>query len=286
MPPRVAPPRVFPVATRAGKPPMDAAGSADAYRQTSFVLGTDLDLVLQGMNLEGAAARASSGSKFRTQATAATLASWSRSWLCRLEALHAVEWGNYTAALPLIRSAVDHAGAEQFLLQQDAAEWTDWLDEGGVGLAPSQHATEFRLHRFRAAESLAVDPVLAPIYRASMDLSLPHFGATLLLAGGDSDAQRTAITFGDRDFHVAFAELALGWLCEVSAWHLETARAHPEVLPLDDAGAVDTFVAATRALCAAPGRCHVEIAEVDGLERYLVHNLRRAPGAAPKRMLL
>ena len=88
---RISPPKVFPIATGAGRPAADAGGSLDSHRQTSFVLDGDLAAVLDGLNLEGGVAAASTGAKSRTQAMVAALGLWSRSWLCRLEALHAVQ---------------------------------------------------------------------------------------------------------------------------------------------------------------------------------------------------
>ena len=104
---RVSPPKVFGEAVAAGKPPAGSAGAQDAYRQTGFVLGAEVDLVVSGLALEGQVADASSGAKFRTQVTASALGLWSRSWLSRLQALHALQWGNYTAAMPLVRAAAD-----------------------------------------------------------------------------------------------------------------------------------------------------------------------------------
>lgn len=283
---RVSPPRIYARATRAGKPSLDAEGSADAYRQTTFVLGVAVELLLQGLNLEGAIAQASSDGKHRTQAMASALGLWSRSWLSRLEALHALEWGNYAASVALIRAATDYAAAEVYLLRQDASEWKEWLAQGGIGLAPEQHATEYRLHAFRAAEVLAAHDVLGPIYRAAMDLSMPHFGATLLLAGSDSDPSRVLMTFGDRDFHLGLAELSLGWLLMLSVAELEAAMEHDGVFAIPDRGVVEAFVSEARKVAANPDWCHIEETEIAFEKRYLVQNWRRKPGAAPKRVLL
>lgn len=265
---------------------MGAAGSADAYRQTGFVLGKDIDMVVRGLELEGAIADASSGSKFRTQKMAASLGLWSRAWLSRLEALHAVDWGNYVAAVALVRAAADHQASSLYLLQTNAAEWDEWLAQGGVALAPEEHATEYRLHAFRAAEVLAAHEVLGPIYRTSMDLSLSHFGSTLLLAANESDPQRIAITFGDRDFHVALAELNLGWLLMLSVAQLEVALEYEGVFAIPDRSVVGRFCEEARAAAAAKDRCRVDVTEREGQKRYLVQNWRRAPGAAAKRILL
>jgi hypothetical protein len=283
---RVSPPRVFPRATRSAKPPIDAAGSADAYRQTSFVLGAAVDLVVRGLNLEGAVAEASSGAKHRNQVMASALGLWSRSWLARLEALHAMEWGNYVAAIALIRAATDYAASELYVLGQDAAEWKEWLDQGGIALAPEQHATEYRLHAFRAAEVLAAHAILGPIYRTTMDLSMPHFGSTLLVAGSDSTPERVLMTFGDRDFHLGLAEIVAGWLLLLSVAELEAAQAHPAAFGQPEGQDIDAFVAAARLAAVNPEWCRVEPAEVGFEKRYLVQNWRRQPGAAQKRILM
>jgi hypothetical protein len=283
---RVSPPRVFPEATHAAKPPMGAAGSADAFRQAQFVLGKDLDLVLRGLELEGKVASDSAGAKFRTQQMAAALGHWSRAWLCRLEALHAVEWGNYAAAVTLVRAAADFEAAEIALLRTGAAEWEEWLEEGGVRLAPEAHATEYRLHAFRSAEVLAGHEVLGPLYRAALDLSMPHFGATLLLTGNDSGPERVLMTFGDRDFHLGLAELALGWLELLSVAQVEALLGEGGPFNVTDPAALVAFAREARAAAAAKERCRIEEAEVGGEKRYVVANWRRAPGAAAKRVLL
>lgn len=283
---RVSPPRIFPRATGATKPPLDAAGSADAYRQTGFVLGSAVELVLRGLNLEGDIAQASSDAKHRNHGMASALGLWSRSWLARLEALHALQWGNYVAAIALIRAAADYAASEIYLLNHDAAEWNEWLEQAGIALAPEEHATEYRLHAFRAAEVLAAHEILGPLYRAAMDLSMPHFGSTLLVAGNDSTPDRVLMTFGDRDFHLGLAEIVTGWLLLLSVAHLEGAGEHPQAFAPADAEAVSQFCSEARTVASSPDWCRVESIEVDGQRRYLVQNWRRQPGAAQKRILM
>lgn len=283
---RVSPPRVFPEAVHAGRPPAELAGAADAFRQVRFVLGTELDLVLHGLQIEGQIASAAAGAKFRNQVVASVLAMWSRSWLCRLQALHAVEWANYLAALPLVRSAADYQAAELLLLQTGAAEWLDWLDDDGVGLAPEQHAVQFRLHPFRAAEILASHERLGPVYRAAMDLSMPHFGATLALVGGESNAERIAVTFGDRDYHHGLAELILGWLLDCGLAQVEAVLDGEGALPAPDAAAMHRFVRDAKAATARKDRCRLAYVDDGGEQRIRIENWRRQPSAAPKRLLL
>lgn len=283
---RVSPPRVFPFATGASKPPAEAAGSADAYRQTSFVLADEVDCVVAGLNLEGTAAAATAGSKFRSQVTASAMGLWSRSWLSRLQALHAIQWGNYGPAVALVRSSVDFQAGMLYVLQTGAAEWQEWLDAGSISISAEEHATEFRLHAFRAAEIMAVHPVLGPIYRVAMDLSLPHFGSTLLLAGSGSAPDHIEMTFGDRDFHVGLAELTFGWLLELGRAELAGIAEHPSAFGQADAEAAASWSATCEKLVQRADRCRVEITEVAGERRYLVHNWRREPRSASRRVLL
>ncbi len=283
---RVSPPRISPAATRAGKPPAEANGSADAYRQTSFVLGGEVETILDGLNLEGAMAEASSGAKFRSQRMVAALGLWSRAWLSRLEALHAMEWGNYVAAIALVRAAADYQASSLYVLRTGAAEWDEWLDGGGIALAPDQHATEFRLHAFRAAEVLAAHDILGPVYRTTMDLSLSHFGSTLLVAGNESAPDRVLMTFGDRDFHVGLAELCLGWLAQLGMAQIDAVAEFDGVFAIPDKGRVEDWRAQAGKLVAGRDRCRIEAIERDGEKRYLIENWRREPRSAPKRLLL
>lgn len=284
--PRVSPPRIFPVATRASRPPADSAGSPDAYRQAGFVLNDDLDLAIRGLELEGAIAEAAAGARYRNHAVASGMALWSRSWLARLQAIHAVEWGNYPSAFPLLRAAADYEAASIHLIQTSASEWRDWLSSGAIAPAPADHATEYRLTAFRAAEVMAANEPLARIYRATTDLSMPHFATTLLLAASDSTLERVLATFGDRDFHFGLAQLALGWILELSALRVATVTASETPFPVPDLSAIDRFSADVGARLAVRGRCRLEIVERDGHPRYLVHEWRRLPSAQGKRLLL
>ena len=282
---RVSPPRITPAAHGAARPP-GGSPAADAYRQATFVLDPEIALVLQGLELEGAAAEASAGAKFRNQRVAASLSAWSRSWLCRLQALQSLQWGNYAAAIPLVRSSCDFAAATVSLLGPDAAEWQQWLDEGGIGPAHELHATEFRLHAYRSAEALARYPALGSVYRQSSDLALPHFGATLLTVASESTPDRVLVTFGDRDFHLGLAEIILGWLLALGGFHLEVLTADVSPLAAPDIPAVEQFRSAAASALASDTRCRVQEVDTQGSNRWLVSGWRRRPGDAAHRILL
>src|SRR5689334_5929580 len=285
MAPRVSPPRLFPEAAAAPKPPAGSPG-ADAYRTTAFTLGADVERVVDGLNAEGAAAAAASVGKNRTQLFAATLGLWSRSWLCRLHALHATQGGNYVAAIPLLRAAADYQASMLYVLRDQASEWHEWLEAGGIAKDAADRATEYRLHAFRAAEILAAHDILGPLYRAATDLSLSHFGATLLLAGSESTPERLMLSFGDRDFHAGLAELCLGWLLELGAALEEVLAEFRAVYLVEDTAALTSRAGESVRIARAEGRCRIDLVERGGEQRYLVTNWRRNTGAVPGRILL
>lgn len=283
--PRVSPPRIFPVATRSSRPPADAPGSGDTHRQTGFVLGDEVDLVLHGLNLEGEVARASAGAKFRNHAVASVLAFWSRSWLARLQALHAIEWGNYASTFPLVRAATEFQTHARSLLDSGGAAWVEWLESGGIARAHDEHATEFRLQPHEIAEAVPDNDALAPIWRASSALSSPHVAVTLALVAGDSTSDRVLVTFGDRDFHLALAEVGIGWLLALSAAQLE-AVADADVFSVTEPDAIAKYQQQVEKALARRDRARVDAIEREGEPRFLWQNWRRTQGAAPKRLLL
>ncbi len=285
MPPfRVSPPRVYPEAERSSRPPAGAAGSADAHRQTSFVLGDTVELVLDGLRLESAVANEAAGSRYRNVTVAALLATGSRAWLARLHALHAIEWGGYSAAVPLVAAAADHEAAFAALLAGDGAAWQDWLDAGGVGDLHESHATEYALGT--PPEDATLPALLADVRGAAGALAQPSPGATLLLAGGESGAGRLAVTFADRDFHMALAELTSGWLLAVGIAKVELLLDAGDALPVSDADSLARWARSARRELESPRRCRMERRDIDGADRYVVENWRRAPAGAVRRIVL
>ncbi len=242
--------------------------------------------MVAGLALEGAVAEASSAAKYRNQPMAAALMQWSRGWLTRLEALHAIEWGNYGAAIGLLRVACDFQAAEQLLLDTGAEEWGEWLTEPGIALAADEHGTAFRLHAFRAAEVLARHSTLGEVYRQVADLSMPHFGSTLLLAGPESDPGRVVATFGDRDFHLGLAQLGLGWLLDLGIARIADLLERDGPFHVPDAAQLERWQEGARKLLAGPDRCRMAMLDDHATYRYSIDNWRRSPGGAGKRILL
>ncbi len=280
---RVSPPSIHPEAERSSRPPAGSAGSVDAHRQMSFVLGETVELVLEGLRLESAVAEEAGGSRYRNVTVAALLATGSRAWLARLEALHAIESGAYAAAVPLVASAADHEAACAAILQ-GADSWQDWLDTDGVVDLPEEHAT--RLALGAPPDDVEVPELLAGVREVTSALAQPSPGASTLLGGGESGPGRLAVTFGDRDFHVALAEVTSGWLLALGVAKVELLLGAGDVLPVSDTDALGRWVRAARRELDAPRRCRIERRQVAGAERFVVENWRRAPSGAVRRIVL
>lgn len=281
---RVSPPRVFPEAERSSRPPTGAAGSGDAHRQMAFVFGETIELVLDGLRLESSVASEAAGSRYRNVLVAAFLATGSRAWLSRLQGLHAIEWGAYSSAVPLIVAAAEAETACSILMQDSAASWSQWLDSDGLSDVHEAHATQYAWGDL--PQDGTVPDILADVSAAAGELSKPSPGATVLLAGGESSAGRLSVTFADRDFHAALAELISGWLLAIGIAKVDLLLDASEVLPISDPDALRCWKNAALKELEAPRRCRMERHEMDGAERYFVENWRRSPTGAARRIVL
>lgn len=280
---RVSPPRVFPVATRSSRPAAEAAGSADAHRQSGFILGNEIDLLLQGLSLESDVARQASTSRYRNHVVASTMVTWSRSWLCRLDALHALEWGNYVASTSLVRSGAELLAAAYALLETSAADWVNWLDSGGIAPAHEEHAT-----RIRIDDPLAVagdSDLIGRVLEDSALLAAPSHAASVLLSAPESTPVRIAAVFGDRDFNLGAAELNLGWLLSLSTTWLDI-LAMRDTFPVPNPAELATWRAGVDRALARRDRCRMEPASPGGQSHKVISNWRRSPGGAPRRIVL
>jgi hypothetical protein len=277
----------IPFPERYDLPQRPAGARQDAFRQTTFVLGGELRLFEEAMNLQLRVVRDSSHSRFRKHPYAALMGLWSRTFSALDDACVLVTRGSYASCAPLVRSACEFIAAQQQLYDADMELFDEWLS---TNLRPNEEhrAFEFGLGRYLAGESLATDERLRCIYRPASELGRPSFGATLLQTGPESNNQRLALSFADTAFHVGWAEITLGWLLALCERQLAVAVHAKDIFAVHDdthAAYGDLARRIGQALARAD-RCSVEEIDEGQYKRYLAHNFRRAPGAAPKRILL
>jgi hypothetical protein len=278
----------FPDAYNLPAKPESGDPAADSFRQTQFVLADDLALFAESMTLQLRLMRESSHSRFRTHIYAAITALWSRSYVYLADMVLLTTRGSYPSAIPLARTACEAIAAEEALRAGGADEHNIWLHST---LKPSeQHrAFEFELGRYFSGQTLADDVVLRSVYRPASDLGRPNFGASLLQVAPESNNLRLAIAFADVSFHLGWAEIALGWALALAARQLKVIIDSEPVFGVTDEtrrAYVDLQRLIDRALT-RDDRCYIEeVVEPDGARRYLVHNFRRQPGAAPKKIVL
>lgn len=269
------------------KPQGASQAAQDAYRQTTFVLGNDLRLFEEGMNLQLRIVRDSSHSSFRKHPYAALIGLWSRSFLALADACLLATRGSYASCPPLVRAACELIAAQQQLHASEMELFLEWL---AAGFAPNEahKAFELGLGRYFAGETLAADERLRRIYRPASELGRTSFGATALLVGPESNKQRLALSFADPSFHLGWAEVVLGWLLALSERQVAVAVHAQGVfsVPEDTHRAYAELARRTEEALARADRCFVEEIEEGQDRRYLVHNFRRASSGVPKKVLL
>ena len=254
----------------------------DSYRQTHFLLSGDLTLFEQAMNLQ--LRIVADSQKRRTPETAALLGLWSRAFAYLADACLLLHGGSYVSCPPLVRAACDAIAAERSLLLADLAEYHKWA-ETAVRQNRQYAALEIARGRYRAGSALAQDQRLGAIYRLVTDLSLPHFGSTILQVAPETSRQRMPVAFADNAFHLGWAELIMGWLLALAYAQAATALdAHQAfVITAETKSECERLRQDISSVLQNPRRCQVE--EVEG-SRYLLQNFRRRSGAAPKKVLL
>ena len=257
--------------------------SAGAPREVRFLLGDDLALFETGMNLEIRIVMASRAGRYRTHALAALLGLWSRSFAYRADACSLIVRGGYASSIPLLRTACDCVGAQRGLASGDLDEFTAWL--AAMGQSREHAALDVGLGRYRAGSALATDERLGSLYRAATDLSMTHFGSTLLQVAPESDLERVSIAFADSSFHLGWAQLLTGWLLVLVQVQVETALAAGNVfaVPPDAQDELSGLSSEIEKTLTKTDRCRMEESAAG---RYLLHNFRRQPGGAPRRLLL
>ena len=270
-----------------GKPADLDPTAEDAWRQTGFLLGDDLRLAGENLELQAALAKTGYTPSARTMIMAGFASLWSRGFLSTSDALGLARRGSYQAALALVRQAIECVGA-QMNLEHELDAWRRWTHEA-YGRDDASHAVEIGVGHYFGGESIARDEHLRVMYRAVSDFSRPNFGPTALFAAADANHERYPLVFADQAFHLGWAQLVLGWALRLGVIQLHAAMHLSQHFP---AGAelrdrIVAHVAAVEALLAAPDRCRVEeLADDEGRRRHLVVEFRRRAADAPRRLLL
>ncbi len=271
-----------------GKPDDRAPQAAqDAYRQTQFVLAKDLRIFAEGMELQLRLLRDSSHSRYRTHVYGAVVSTWSRAYMAMSDACVLVTRGSYASVPNLVRSACELIAAEHQLEREEMGEYVTWV-LGHLKPDEEHKAFDIGLGHYFAGTTLAADEGLRSVYRAASDFGRPNFGATLLQTGPESNNARLAYSFADVSFHVAWAEMELGWLLRLAERQIAVAVHMPEVLNItrDTHASYADFSARVEQALSSAGRARIEEVEEDGFKRWLVHNFRRQPSGAPRKMLV
>jgi hypothetical protein len=277
--PRIAPftfPKLY-------QSPLRQPAAPAVHRELRFLLGEELALFERGMNLELRIVADSRSSRHRTHGLAALLGLWSRAFACKADTCSLLAAGRHVSCPPLLRTACDCIAAQTGLARGGLDEFAAWLQ--AVAQSREQAALDVGLGRYRAGSVLAADQRLGAVYRAMSDLSMTHFGVTLLQVAPESDPERVSIAFADSSFHLGWAEVITGWLLVLVRAQLETAAAADTMFAVSAEAREEMAALSTEAerVLAKPDRCRIE--EL-GDGRYLLHNFRRQAGGAPRRILL
>lgn len=271
-----------------GKPDETAGGVvADAYRQTHFVLGADLRLFAEGMNLQLRVLHDSAHSKYRTHVYGAVVGAWSRAYIAMADACLLVARGSYASVPNLVRSACELIAVEYQVKAEEFGEYVGWL-LAHMKPNESHKAFDAGMGHYFAGTTIAADQQLRLVYRAASDLGRPNFGATLVLTASESNNLRLAYTFADASFHVGWAEIELGWLLRLCERQLAVAGHMRDVFNVTEETHRDIAVYARRVqeVLDHASRARLEEVEEENTKRWLVHNFRRQPSGAPKKWLL
>ena len=285
---RIRPPQQY---ARPPRPPESAGDAAqDAFRQTRFLLGNDLDLFAEAMELQLKLvedANPSTSSKYRTLELAAISAMWSRAYAGLADMMLLVSRGSYPSVLPLMRSTAELVAAQEGLRAEEMELHHEWLANT---LQPDEthKAFEFHLGRYFAGGVVAGDDVLRAIYRPASDLARPAFGASLLQVGPETSNERLVLNFADASFHQGWAEITVGWLIALAARQLRVIVDTEGIFPVSDERrkAYESLQKRVDEAVSRRDRCRIEEVAEGYSRRYLVHNFRRGSGGSPKRILL
>ena len=162
--------------------------------------------------------------------TAPSSSTWSRAYMAMADAclLRDARFVRVRAEPRAIGVRADRGGVPARSTRRWAST-SAWL-LGHLKPDEEHKAFDIGLGHYFAGTTLAADEGLRSVYRAASDLGRPNFGATLLETGPESNNARLAYSFADASFHVAWAEIELGWLLRLAERQVAVAVHMPEVL--------------------------------------------------------
>lgn len=286
-PQRVAPISVPPEDVALPKPDeQQPAQIRDAFRECTFALPREIAWLREALSLQRQIVAASTGSRWRNHRYAATLLFWSRIYNAGIELLTATTWANYAVCPPLVRASLEWLAAEQAVVGDEIRDYEEWL---AAAFEPEREytATDIGMGQYLAGQQIAMAPGLEPIYRAAAELARPHFGASAMLVAPESNRQRIAVHWGDRAFHLGWAQMLLGWQIVIHERQVRFAVGR-ELFAVGEAERERYRRLSRQAetLLGERDRCRIEWITQQGRPRLLIHNFRRQPGGAPRRLLL
>ena len=288
-----APQRVSPITAPEEDPALPAPDASqptlvrDAFREFGFACGVESRWIARSLTLQRDIVRASQGSRYRNHRYTASLLLWSRIDAVALEVWRMIAWANYAPVPPLMRAALEWLGAEQAIVGSEFEEFEAYLHDFAQHDA-AHAAVDLGMGQYMAGQQLAMSAELGDVYRAAAELARPHFGASMLVTAAESNRQRVLVHWGDRSFHLGWAQLLTGWLMVLLG--RQSRFAVGRGLFAVEATQRESFQALTReagAILAAQDRCRAEWVQAeDGGQRLLIHGFRRQPSGAPQRLIL
>jgi len=273
--------------TLPGKPDGLEEFADDAWRQTGFLCGIELQLIEEGLRLQATIAGAGYTASARTMTMAAFASLWSRAFLSTSDAIALIRRGAYQSALPLLRQAIEFVGAQRGV-GDEMDEWRRFTHEA-YGRHAETRSTEIGLGNYFSGESIAADANLRLIYKAASDFGRPNFGPTALLVANEANHTRYPLVFADQAFHLGWAQLLLGWALRIDAAQLHLALHLTGQFPADaeTRTAAAEHVRRVGALLDSGDRCRVEEwTDQRGRRRHLLVEFRRRPADAVQRILI
>ena len=262
------------------RPANASAAVLDTHRQTGFLLGEEMATFERAMNSQ--LRIVAENAKMRGPSAAATFTLWSRLFGHLADIWELMSRGSYASCMPLARMAVETIAIEKALVRDGFGFYEEWFAHA-VSQDKTSAALVIERGMSKAATVLAEDERLGFLYRLLMELSMPNFGSSLLLAAPETSLQKAPLAFADGAFHLGWAELVTGWLLLLAGEQLNAVRGSG-VFSLSESlvGEVELVQRDMRTALGNVRRCYVE----DAGGRFVFHNFRRAPSGQPKRVAL